>query len=73
MANRFDYDRFDLGEGPPEDFSLAAYGLGEIEVPPGRPQNRLPLYFGAVAVVAFILSIWVLLAIARRKRAEAAA
>jgi hypothetical protein len=75
MTNRFDYDRFDLGEGPPEDFSLAAYGLGEIEVPPGRPQNRLPLYFGAVAVavVALILSIWVRLAIARRKRAEAAA
>jgi hypothetical protein len=73
MTNRFDYDRFDLREGPPEDFSLAAYGLGEIEVPLGRPQNRLPLYLGAVAVVALILSIWVRLAIARRKRAEAAA
>ena len=67
MTNRFDYDRFDLGEGPPEDFSLAAYELGEIEVPPGRPQNRLPFYLGAcLAVVALILSIWVRLAMARR-------
>ena len=47
------------------------YGLGEIEVPPTRHQNRLPVYFGAVVVVAAILSLWVCLAIARKRRSEA--
>jgi hypothetical protein len=68
----FPYDRFDFVESPAKDFSLAPYGLGEVESPPSRPKNRLLLWFGGIALVALILSVWLRVVMMRRGRGSPA-
>ncbi len=68
----FTYDRFDFADSPASEFSLARYGLGEVEAPPSRPTNRLPLWFGGIAAITLILSVWLRVVAKRRGRASAA-
>jgi len=65
----FSYTRFDFEESSADEFSLAPYGLGEIETPLARPTNRLPYVFGGIAAIALILSIWLRITSRRRGRA----
>jgi len=51
----FQPTRWDYGPTPSEKFTLAAYGLGELERPPGRPTNRFAL--GAILIAAVALAI----------------
>lgn len=63
----FSYDRFDFVKSPAKDFSLAVYGLGEVESLPSKPKNHLPYWFGGVAAIALILSLWLRIVANRRE------
>ncbi len=52
----YELDRFALGATPSEDFSLAAFGLGDFERPSARASNRIPYYLVVGALVALLIS-----------------
>ena len=42
---------------PDSEFTLAAYGLGDVEQPPGAPTNTLPYWAFGFAIVAMAISV----------------
>ncbi len=70
----FELDRFTLETTPDEEFTLAAFGLGDFESPPTTPHSRFGYYALAVAVALAAVSVvlWRLAKRTRRGQAGAA-
>jgi hypothetical protein len=63
----YQIDDFQLGPTPAEEFTLAAYGLGDFERPTERATNRSTHYVVLFGATALVMSL-VLAAIARFRR-----
>jgi hypothetical protein len=57
-------DNFILGPTPAEEFTLAAFGLGDFELPTARATNQRSYYLALFGITALVMS-FVLAAIAR--------
>ncbi len=57
QAWRYEISRFALASTPPEEFTLAAYGLGDFEQPSARTTNRTAYYAMAVGIAALLISL----------------
>ena len=66
LWRKYELSKFELTHNPaePEEFSLAAYGLGDFERPSKRSANYVTYYILAVASAAFLIS-YILLRIGR--------
>ena len=60
----FDCKTFEYKSTPEKEFTLAAYGLGDAELPPGRTFNWSPYWFFGLAALAIVVSVIL------RRRAE---
>ncbi|WP_148259718.1 hypothetical protein [Isosphaera pallida] len=54
---RFQAERLSTDPIPDSEFTLAAYGLGDVEQPPGAPTNTLPYWAFGFAAVALGISV----------------
>jgi hypothetical protein len=69
--NVFQIDNFTLGATPAEEFTLAAFGLGDFERPMARATNRGSYYLAILGATVLIIS-FILAAIARSRRGQRA-
>jgi len=53
----FQAERLSTDPIPDSEFTLAAYGLGDVEQPPGAPTNTLPYWAFGFAAVALGISV----------------
>ena len=53
----FQAERLSTDPIPDSEFTLAAYGLGDVEHPPGAPTNTLPYWAFGFAIVAMAISV----------------
>jgi len=67
----YQVDHFSVGPTPTEEFTLAAFGLGDFEAPSGRSANRFGYYAMAVAVAAALISL-ILSRLGKARRSEQA-
>ncbi len=56
-SRSYQISRFEFAATPSEEFTLAAFGLGDFENPSARKINRVPYYAGAIALTAFLAAI----------------
>jgi hypothetical protein len=56
-ARRYEISRFEFAATPAQEFTLAAFGLGDFREPSGRHVSRVPYYAGAIALIAFFAAI----------------
>ena len=55
--HHFQAERLSTDPIPDSEFTLAAYGLGDVEQPPGAPTNTLPYWAFGFAIVAMAISV----------------
>ena len=56
-TRKWEISKFEFTATPAEEFTLAAYGLGDFENPSGRKSSRVPYYAALIAVVALSIGI----------------